>query len=94
MGGRTLRFRCRCSHEKCRARRTLRKHPDEYRVQPKCAMCGRRKWRLDVYRQKKEQRSGCECDGYHHPHAYGRGQCRYNRRFINEDLRILKNEEK
>lgn len=55
------RYPCRC--RRCGARRTLAKHPDEYRREPKCACSG--SYRVDWYRRSKEhKRAACYCSGY------------------------------
>lgn len=75
---------CRCSH--CNARRKLPKHPEEYRLQPKCP-CGARRWRMDSYRHRVElpqmrAKTGrykvCHADCYHHPHRIGFGDCKFS----------------
>ena len=73
-------YACRCSNSKCRTRRTLAKHPDEYRTQPKCQYCGKRQWTVDADRMKRwycEARL-CTCEGYHHKHRKGSPFCKHN----------------
>lgn len=79
-----MRTHCRC--RKCRARRKLSMHPDEYRVQPRC-LCGARSWVADGYRSRVEipqmrAKAGryytCHADCYHHPHRIGFGDCKFS----------------
>ncbi len=72
-----MRWRVRCSRRVCQARRTLRKHPDEYKRPPKCG-CGSTKWRVDTYRMTREYPEVCGCDGYRFMHRPGSGDCRHN----------------
>lgn len=71
-------FPCRCSNRKCRARRTLRKHPDDYvqRARVKCYHCEDGELKLDTYRQKTEhKKTRCVCDAFHYPHRYSKETC-------------------
>lgn len=82
---------CRC--QRCGSRRTLTKLPENYRVVPRCLRPScynqtkregkRQRWRVDVYRQEYERRSGrhykkpCtnwRCN-YHFPHRAGSLGC-------------------
>jgi hypothetical protein len=68
-----LSFKVRCSNHKCRSRRTLPRHPDQYRTQPRCRFCGRRKWTVDWFRTAKAEaktpsRRVCDCGAVHCPH--------------------------
>lgn len=76
---------CRCSH--CGSRRTLARHPDTYVRVPPCRSCGRKRWRVDRYRDRVElARKPCDCGyGYAFPHAKGRGWCRYNDKLTLDD---------
>lgn len=73
-------YACRCGNSKCRARRTLVKHPDEYVTQPKCRYCGKRKWTVDADRMKRWYKMSrlCRCDGYHFTHRKGSPFCEHN----------------
>lgn len=71
-------YPCRC--RKCRARRTLRQHPDNYvrRHFAVCYNCGADALALDTYRQQKEhKRTRCRCDAYHFPHRHDPNVCRF-----------------
>lgn len=74
MGGRKNGFRYRCTHGRCRKRRTLRKRKEEYVREPRCEACGG-ELTLDAYRNRHELESDrvCHCDGYPHPHRIGGG---------------------
>lgn len=71
---------CRCTREKCKQRRTLRKHPATYMREPVCLACGSR-LRIDWTRQSgDEARKGkhnevCRCDGYSFPHRRASPNC-------------------
>ena len=75
----------RCNQRECQARRTLKKHPDEYvRGKPKCHIpgCSGRMY-LDTYRATKAFRKHdvgevCKCHMHRFPHAKGRGYCLHN----------------
>lgn len=70
----------RCSHEKCKQRRLLPKHPEEYfrfdkrkgvfvNKAPPCAGCGDNKYRVDAWKIKYGRNIGdvsCNCQGYVH----------------------------
>lgn len=68
-------YPCRCSRRKCQARRTLPKHPDDYKRPPKCHFCGGRKWRIDKWRKRNEHGVACHCQGAHYPHRPGSIVC-------------------
>lgn len=74
------RYPCRCKI--CRARRTLAKHPDAYRREPKCPCGG--SYSPDSYRRTKEHKlTACYCSGYHWsinngPHRRGSPECYYH----------------
>lgn len=74
-----------CCHVRCRhceRRRTLARPLHLYSAErlPQC--CGRRDWRPDKYRQRREVGEGaprpCRCPQYHFPHYKGRGMCIHN----------------
>jgi len=55
-------YSVRCRHKACRHRRVVKKHPDEYKVVPKCPKCGHRKgWRIEARDYNK--RDLCNCGG-------------------------------
>lgn len=55
-------FSVRCRHNACRHRRVINKHPDDYKVVPKCPVCGNRKgWRIES--RAYNQRDLCNCSG-------------------------------
>lgn len=79
-------------HTRCRScghRRKLKRHPDEYLIQPRCE-CGARSWRLDNYRHRVEleqirrglgRYARCYCSGHAlvlgYPHRLGSVWCCY-----------------
>lgn len=74
-----MRYACRCSNSKCRARRTLQRHPLAYMRTPRCVICAA-PMRLDGHRQAQRARLPkdrtdpapvCGCDGAHYPHRRG-----------------------
>lgn len=55
-------YSVRCRHKACHHRRVTAIHPDDYRVVPKCPMCGQRKgWRIEQRAYNK--RNLCKCSG-------------------------------
>lgn len=79
-----MKTHCRCRN--CRARKKLRKHPLEYRTQPRC-QCGARDWLRDEYRHRVEleqmrNRRGryqpCHADCFHFPHRMGSAGCKFD----------------
>ncbi len=55
-------YSVRCRHHACRHRRVTTRHPDDYKVVPKCSVCGHRKgWRIEA--RAYNQRDTCDCDG-------------------------------
>lgn len=56
-------YPCRCS--RCRKRKTLPRHPNNYvRQQPICWFCGYRNWIVDRFRRHREhQKYACDCRG-------------------------------
>jgi hypothetical protein len=82
----------RCCH--CGKRRKLPRHPDEYRLQPKCTNCGARSWRKDNYRHQVEleqmrTNTGryrvCHSDCHAHPHRAGSNGCKFDVNFEYRD---------
>lgn len=60
-------YSVRCRHQACRHRRKSTIHPDDYKIVPRCPMCGERKgWRVEGREYSKRDR--CYCSGYPHPH--------------------------
>ncbi|KVC60522.1 hypothetical protein WI73_04695 [Burkholderia ubonensis] len=60
----------RCSH--CTARRCLRRHPDRYERLPACRQCGRRRYRVDRWMNRRNTtHTRCDCAGYWFPHRRG-----------------------
>jgi len=52
----------RCRNGQCRHRRVSRTHPDDYKVVPRCPVCGSRKgWRIEQRAYNK--RGLCHCAG-------------------------------
>lgn len=51
-----MRYPCRCNRRACQARRTLAKHPSEYRRWPVCAVCGKGRLYVDEYRRQRGAR--------------------------------------
>lgn len=76
-------YSIRCRHKACRHRRVVRTHPDEYKVVPRCPMCGSRKgWRIEQRAYNK--RGLCHCsgpdmaEGRHFPHRTTHPLCDNN----------------
>lgn len=80
-----MRYACRCSNSRCRARRSLARHPHTYLRDPKCLLCGSL-MRLDGHRQaqrtvpakmRTDPGPTCKCpaapgaDGQNMPHRAG-----------------------
>lgn len=72
--GRKTAYRYRCSHDRCRTRRTLVKPLEHYVREPRCRCCGG-PLTLDRYRNTQELAPDrvCRCDGYWFPHRRGGG---------------------
>lgn len=88
-----IRFHCRCNRKACQARKTLRKHPGDYKYPRKCKAIGCSGiMRLDGYRHKglKDKRireldrgkTCCDwqCD-LHYPHRRNSEGCFYKSEF-------------
>lgn len=59
------RWHVRCSVEKCKTRRVLKKHPDLYESLPPCSGCGGTKYRIDNWMNSRDTRAmACACNGY------------------------------
>ncbi|AOY00128.1 hypothetical protein [Jeongeupia sp. USM3] len=68
---------CRCRH--CQTRKKLRRHPDNYLMQPACPVCARRDWRVDNWMMRRDTRAmACRCGGYWFQHRQGSLACHYN----------------
>jgi hypothetical protein len=66
-------FNCRCTKRRtCGKHVTLARHPDDYKVYPKCPMKGC-KGHLNYapYSNDMTQRRTCYCDGIRFPHKRG-----------------------
>jgi hypothetical protein len=75
----------RCNHRAhgraCDARRTLAKPLERYVRPPRCKVCGRRKYRVDLSRTLERGRfrkRPCRCCEYPFPHRLGSGLCLHN----------------
>jgi hypothetical protein len=73
-------YSVRCCVAKCRHRRVVDKHPDDYKRPPKCPKCGGKKgWRVEA--RKYNQRGLCNCNGpdmtkgEHFPHRVTHPYC-------------------
>ena len=68
-------YSLRCRNGSCRHRRVSRIHPDDYKLIPRCAMCGLRSgWRIEGRAYNK--RNLCHCssvvsDRGNYPHRKG-----------------------
>lgn len=52
----------RCRNAACRHRRVSGTHPEDYKVVPRCAVCGKRAgWRIE--NRDYNKRNLCKCDG-------------------------------
>ena len=63
----------RCTTSKCRARRTLPKHIEEYRNRPVCA-CGGNLHR-DKWQRGYDRKRACRCGEVHYPHNTSHTGC-------------------
>lgn len=55
-------YSVRCCNSACRHRRVVETHPLDYKVVPKCPVCGQRKgWRIEQRAYNK--RNLCKCSG-------------------------------
>ena len=55
-------YSLRCRVASCRHRRVARVHPDDYKVTPRCPVCGHRNgWRIEARGYNK--RGLCDCNG-------------------------------
>jgi len=70
---------CRC--RKCRTRRALPKHLNQYIRVPSCRNCGGELHSDQWMNQRNTKAMTCTCDGhgpgYHHPHRRGSIWCYY-----------------
>ena len=73
-----MKTHCRC--RTCRTRRVLKRHPETYLTQPKCAHCGARNFTADKWmNERKNKKHTCHCDGYHFPHRSGSLGCKFDK---------------
>lgn len=82
--------RCR----KCRGRRTLSRHPDEYlRKPPRCRTpgCKSHDYTVDTYRTRRERGPKaprpCRCYNYSFPHRRSGGYCCHNHNLTEDMMR-------
>jgi len=73
-------YSVRCRNAYCRARKVIKKHPAEYKIVPKCKVCGQTKgWRIEGREYSK--RNLCRCagpvssSGYNFPHKTDHPLC-------------------
>ncbi len=55
----------------CGKRYTLRKHPNAYKVYPRCPSCGRGHLNYDPWTKAATLKRTCKCDGIQWPHKKG-----------------------
>lgn len=79
-------IRCRCS--KCRHRKSFYKHPERYSKPKKCTCGGL--YIIDVYRNTKENKTPCTCDGWWFPHRLGSVGCNYRDSLKLEGSRVVR----
>lgn len=82
----------RCNHRShgraCDTRRTLAKPLNDYLRPPRCTVCGKRKYRVDVSRtleRGRYRRKPCNCGEYPFPHRVGSKWCALNTNKPNEE---------
>ena len=68
-------YLCRCSNEKCKMRRALRRLPQQYILPPRCPGCGGRAWRWDRWQEQHNHDVRCRCAGYWFTHRRGSKWC-------------------
>lgn len=73
-------YSVRCRNSQCRHRRVSHTHPDDYRIIPRCPVCGNRKgWRIE--NRDYNKRGLCHCNGpdmvrgEHFPHRITHPYC-------------------
>lgn len=55
-------YSVRCRNSQCRHRRVTKTHPDDYKIVPKCPMCGSKNgWRIE--NRDYNKRNLCPCSG-------------------------------
>lgn len=65
-------YSVRCRDSACRHRRVLKRTPDSYEIQPKCAICGQRKgWRIEGRDYNRRDLCGCG-QSPTYPHRVGK----------------------
>lgn len=70
-------YRYRCKNRECRARKSLKKLKEQYAIIPLCHSCRKDTLRRDMYRDKKENKNPCLCDGRMFPHRKGEKECKH-----------------
>lgn len=82
-----MRYHVRCGNSKCRQRRVLKMHPDEYIRLPACTACGTKKYYVSNWMNRRNTKAvSCRCPGYMHcseggewPHRKGSKYCYYRK---------------
>ena len=65
-------YNVRCTiHRKCGKAMTLKMHPDQYRVYPRCPACGVGHLNVISYAKIQTQGRTCRCRGIEWPHKRG-----------------------
>jgi hypothetical protein len=65
-------FNVRCTiRRRCGKAFTLRHHPDQYKIYPKCPACGVGFLNEIPYAKIQTQERTCRCDGIFYPHKKG-----------------------
>ena len=66
-----MKYHYRCAL--CKSRHTFNRKIDDYIIKRKCRYCETSKFYADTYRDNKELKATCHCDGYHYPHRPNTG---------------------
>ncbi|MGF6738473.1 hypothetical protein OKW47_002219 [Paraburkholderia atlantica] len=74
------RWHIRCSRDKCRARHTLPKHPDEYKRGWKCRACGCERYTIIKDIIKHSGHVDCNCGAFIWTGSTGNYECTTHRR--------------
>lgn len=65
-------FNVRCTiRRRCGRAFTLRHHPDQYKIYPKCPACGEGHLNVIMYAKIQTQERTCRCRGISFPHKKG-----------------------